>query len=63
MWGYVDICEQAPGTLQLSIGTQVMLLVNKDLAKGLGNGARGIVVGFVPTQQWVSECHHKGEIS
>eukprot|EP00242_Pyramimonas_sp_CCMP2087_P000407 CAMPEP_0198228644 /NCGR_PEP_ID=MMETSP1445-20131203/113702_1 /TAXON_ID=36898 /ORGANISM="Pyramimonas sp., Strain CCMP2087" /LENGTH=619 /DNA_ID=CAMNT_0043909057 /DNA_START=1277 /DNA_END=3136 /DNA_ORIENTATION=- len=51
---------KAPGTLQLSIGTQVMLLVNKDLPKGLGNGARGIVVDFVPTQQWVPECHHKG---
>ena len=63
MWGYVGICEQARGTLQLKIGTQVMLLFNKDLQKGLGNGARGIVVGFVPTEQWVPKRHHGGEIS
>lgn len=37
----------APEILQICIGTQVMLLKNLDLAIGLANGSRGVVIGFV----------------
>ena len=33
-----------------------MLLANLDLERGLGNGARGVVVGFVNTADWVETC-------
>ena len=37
-----------PKVLQLKRGAQVMLLKNLDVAKGLSNGTRGVVVGFRP---------------
>lgn len=36
----------APEVLQLCIGAQVMLLKNLDVDAGLGNGSRGVLVGF-----------------
>eukprot|EP00976_Prorocentrum_cordatum_P028906 587897-Prorocentrum_minimum.AAC.1 len=32
-----------------------MLLANLDLAKGLGNGARGLVTGFEDTASWTKK--------
>ena len=37
----------APEKLQICIGTQVMLLKNLDLPKGLANGSRGVVIEFI----------------
>ena len=37
----------APEILQLCVGVQVMLLKNLDLANGLANGSRGVVIGFL----------------
>ena len=37
----------APEILQICNGAQVMLLKNLDMSKGLANGSRGVVIGFV----------------
>lgn len=42
----LDSQVPAPGKLELKIGAQVMLLKNVSVAKGLVNGARGVVAAF-----------------
>jgi hypothetical protein len=44
--GRIDKIFQAPKTLELCIGAQVMLLFNLDLDAGLANGSRGVAIGF-----------------
>ena len=39
-------CCSAPRSLQICVGAQVMLLKNLDLASGLANGSRGVVIKF-----------------
>ena len=41
----------ATGRLALRVDAQVMLLKNIDAERGLVNGARGVVVGFVPNRE------------
>ncbi|XP_052896400.1 ATP-dependent DNA helicase PIF1 [Anopheles moucheti] len=43
----LDTMLQAPAKLTLKIGAQVMLLKNYNIAEGLVNGARGVIVNFV----------------
>lgn len=43
----LDQQVQAPGKLTLKLGAQVMLLKNLNIAEGLVNGARGVVINFV----------------
>ena len=43
---YKKFCN-APETIQLCVGAQVMLLWNLDIEGGLVNGSRGIVINFV----------------
>lgn len=43
-----------------------MLLCNLDVSKGLGNGARGVVVGFADSKDCVQEghdYHNRGRIN
>jgi PIF1-like helicase len=49
----------ARSTIQLRVGTQVMLLANLNLAESLVNGSRGLVIGFASTQQAVSQAQAK----
>ena len=44
--GRIDKIFQAPKTLEICIGAQVMLLFNLDLPGGLANGSRGAVIDF-----------------
>lgn len=51
----LDQQVQAPSKLTLKIGAQVMLLKNLNIAEGLVNGARGVVINYVqgyPTVQF-----------
>ncbi len=43
---YKKSCN-APLTLQICKGSQVMLLKNLDMENGLANGSRGVVIGFI----------------
>ncbi|XP_053695061.1 ATP-dependent DNA helicase PIF1 [Sabethes cyaneus] len=43
----LDQQVQAPGKLTLKVGAQVMLLKNLNIAEGLVNGARGVVLDYV----------------
>ncbi|XP_055639285.1 ATP-dependent DNA helicase PIF1 [Toxorhynchites rutilus septentrionalis] len=43
----LDKQVQAPGKLVLKTGAQVMLLKNLNIAEGLVNGARGVVINYV----------------
>uniref|UniRef100_A0A6C0J4S3 AAA+ ATPase domain-containing protein n=1 Tax=viral metagenome TaxID=1070528 RepID=A0A6C0J4S3_9ZZZZ len=40
----LDACTNAPSTVILCIGAQVMLIKNKDMEKQLVNGSRGVVI-------------------
>jgi ATP-dependent DNA helicase PIF1 len=44
--GRLDNDSSYSPTLELCEGAQVMLLVNLDVARGLVNGSRGVIVGF-----------------
>jgi ATP-dependent DNA helicase PIF1 len=50
------LCNAQP-TLCLSVGAQVMLLVNMDVKQGLVNGSRGVVTRFIECKT----CNSKGE--
>ena len=43
---YKKYCN-APAEIQLCVGAQVILLKNLDMANGLANGSRGIIVKFI----------------
>lgn len=45
-FGSVIIPSNLPETVTLAIGAQVMLTINLDLANGLVNGSRGVVISF-----------------
>lgn len=47
----------APDVLKLCVGAQVMLLYNKDVAAGLVNGSKGVVVRFEDTLPVVKFYH------
>jgi len=44
--------------LELCVGAQVMLLINKDLEAGLANGSRGVVIGFTETNTPIVQFMH-----
>jgi ATP-dependent DNA helicase PIF1 len=44
--------------LELCVGAQVMLLINKDLEAGLANGSRGVVLGFTDTNTPIVQFMH-----
>ncbi|XP_058273888.1 ATP-dependent DNA helicase PIF1 isoform X2 [Hemibagrus wyckioides] len=47
----IDSQSPVGHTLQLKVGAQVMLTKNLDVQRGLVNGARGVVVDFLPGNQ------------
>ncbi|KAK3513386.1 hypothetical protein QTP70_014213 [Hemibagrus guttatus] len=47
----IDAQSPVGHTLQLKVGAQVMLTKNLDVQRGLVNGARGVVVDFLPGNQ------------
>jgi len=61
---FADItkCCNAQPELYLSLGAQVMLLVNTDVKKGLVNGSRGVVVGFDEHMLTVNNKQKKRQI-
>lgn len=44
----LDQQTPVPGTIELKIGAQVMLMKNLNISEGLVNGARGVVTRFSP---------------
>ncbi len=48
---YASAWTNAPDTLDLKLDAQVVLLRNLDIAGGLVNGSRGVVVGFAGTDE------------
>jgi ATP-dependent DNA helicase PIF1 len=66
---YKKSCN-APDTIQICVGAQVMLLWNMDAEKGLVNGSRGVISSFIddiPMVKFLNGCellvdHHIWEI-
>ena len=49
-------------TLELRIGAQVMLVANLNVVEGLVNGSRGLVTGFVSTEESICLTKEKASI-
>lgn len=47
----VDKWCQAENELEITIGSQVMLICNLNLDQGLANGSRGVVIGFTEDEE------------
>lgn len=51
---------QAKASIELKVEAQVMLLFNLDLARGLCNGSRGVIVGYVDSTSYTNNLSRSG---